>query len=32
MIDFLPYVMLGIVAMTLIYLTSDFNFSNKKFQ
>ena len=27
--DFLPYVMLGIVAITLLYLTSDFNFSHK---
>jgi len=29
MIEYLPYLMLGIIAITLIYLASDFNFHNK---
>ena len=26
MMEYLPYLMLGVVAVTLIYLASDFNF------
>ena len=29
MIEYVPYIMLGIVAVTLFYVSSDFNFYNK---
>lgn len=29
MIEYLPYLMLGVVSMALLYLISDLNFSHK---